>query len=183
MVDIDKERIRPLYAELQGLLSQAPKGTSIDNAAFWNHFNELIDELNDVSGKDYSRFKLTPISGDGFYWLHTSIYCTKLGGLISRLHGEYFSDEVAPFGGMPSTVISQTQQQSQSFQVQMLLEIQSKIDEKLHELEPEDKKRGFLEKVKGALTSVRNTSELVTLLLATGQQFGLTIKELLELFK
>ena len=86
MVDIDKERIRPLYAELQGLLSQAPKGTSIDNAAFWNHFNELIDELNDVSGKDYSRFKLTPISGDGFYWLHTSIYCTKLGGLISRLH-------------------------------------------------------------------------------------------------
>ena len=84
---------------------------------------------------------------------------------------------------MPSTVISQTQQQSQSFQVQMLLEIQSKIDEKLHELESEDKKRGFLEKVKGALTSARNTSELVTLLLAMAQEFGLTIKELLELFK
>jgi len=65
----------------------------------------------------------------------------------------------------------------------MLLEIQSKIDEKLHELESEDKKRGFLEKVKGALTSARNTAELIALILSTGQQFDLTIKELFELFK
>ena len=108
----------------------------------------------------------------------------KLGGLISRLHGEYFSDEVAPFSGMPSTVISQTQQQSQSFQVQMLLEIQSKIDKQLHNLEAGDtKKRNFLEKVKGALKSVRDSTGFVALLLTTAQEFGLSVKELLELFK
>ncbi len=74
MVDI--ERIRPLYAELQGCLSQAPKQAAMDDAALWNHFNELIDELNNVSGEDYSRFKLTPQrsgSGSGGYsWRDTN---------------------------------------------------------------------------------------------------------------
>ncbi len=185
MVDIDKEKIRPLYSELQGLLSQAPKelrGAGIvDNAVhatILNHFNNVIEELNNVSGKNYKRF-MTKTGEHTF----PSIYRSKLGGLISRLHAEYFSVEQAPLSETPSTVISQTQKQSQSFQVQLLLEIQSKIDEKLQELEPEDKKRGFLEKVKGALTSVRNTAELIALILSTGQQFDLTIKELLELFK
>lgn len=181
---VDKEKIRTSYSELQGLLSQAPpvkdkNGVyrSVSNEVL-DHLHHVIDELNSVSKEDYSRFKMR--TGG---WTDYLLYRTKLSGLISRLHGEYFSDEPAPFSGMPSTVISQTQQQSQSFQIQMLLEIQSKIDEKLHELEPEDKKRGFLEKVKGALSSVNNAAGLIALILSTGQQFDLTIKELLELFK
>ena len=44
-------------------------------------------------------------------------YRQKLGGLIARLHAEYFYDEPAPFAGMPSTIIQQTQ--SQSIDIQM----------------------------------------------------------------
>lgn len=183
-----KEDIRPIYEELQGYLSQAPEEAKIrliDDKNLWEQTNQTIDELSRISGEDYNRFKMTPrrIGSSVRLTVDVGTYRTKLSGLISRLHAEYFSDEPAPFSEMPSTFISQVQQQSQSFQVQLLLEIQSKIDEKLHELEPEDKKRGFLEKVKGALTSVHNTSELVTLLLAMAQEFGLTIKELWELFK
>ena len=189
---VDKEKVKPIYSELQGYLSQAPKDRNIRSSdtpegGLWGQVNKTIDELNKVTGKDYNRYRMVPKRNDYHdittYSIHIDAYRTGLGGLISRLHAEYFSNEPAPFSGMPSTIISQTQQQSQSFQVQMLLEIQSKIDEKIYELEPEDKKRGFLEKVKGALTSARNTSELVTLLLAMAQEFGLTIKELLELFK
>lgn len=181
-----KEKIRPIYSELQGYLSQAPdvKTSVTYESDLWEQYNSTINELNNISGNNYDRFKISPKNdGSGEFRMKIVSYRSKLSGLISRLHGELFSDEQPPFSSMPSTVISQTQQQSQSFQVQLLLEIQSKIDEKLNELEPEDKKRGFLEKVKGALTSVHNTAELIALILSTGQQFDLTIKELWELFK
>jgi len=162
MVDIDKEQLRPLYSEFQGSLSQAPnfdKFTHIYSADVWQLVNVTIDELSKISGEDYSRYKIIPkTSGQtNREFVETDTYRTKLGSLISRLHGKYFSNEPAPFSGMPSTIISQSQQQSQSFQVQLLLEIQSKIDEQLHNLKSGDKKRSFLEKVKGSLKSVRNT--------------------------
>lgn len=187
-----KEDIRPIYAELQAYLCEAPKDRNIRGAytpdgGLWEQVNKTIGELNETTSKDYSRFKIAPRkseSQDGVYY-HVEIdtYRTKLGGLISRLHAEYFSDELAPFSETPSTIMSQIQQQSQSFQVELLLQVQSKIDEQLHKLEPGDKKRSFLEKVKGALKSVRNTAELIALILATGQEFGLTLEELKELFK
>lgn len=180
-----KEDVRPIYAELQGCLSQAPPGKDKNGVSrapsdvILEHFNHVIDELNNVSNEDYNRFKLR--TGG---WTNSLTYRTKLDGLISRLYGKYFSDEPAPFSGMPSQVISQTQQQSQSFQVELLLQIQSKIDEQLSKLEAGDtKKRNFLEKVKDALKSVRNTAALVALILATGKEFGLTIDELWELFR
>jgi hypothetical protein len=85
--------------------------------------------LNNVSNEDYNRFKLRKGG-----WTDSLTYRTKVSGLISRLHGQYFSDEVAPFSGMPSTVITQTQHQSQLLQVQMLPDFQDRITEKINQL-------------------------------------------------
>jgi len=109
-----KEDIRPTYAELQGYLSQAPseeKSGPIRDANLWNQVNETIDELNRISGEDYDRFKITPqrYEHNRIPYLDKDTYRSKLGGLISRLHGIYFSDEVAPFSGIPSTVIIKSQ--------------------------------------------------------------------------
>lgn len=183
MMDLDKEKIRPLYSELQGLLSQAPEpelpgaGNIFKvSSQILTHYNDVVENLSRFTDdENYLRFI---VKED-----YPSVYRSQLSGLISRLHGKYFSNEPAPFSGMPSTVISQTQQQNQSFQVQLLLEIQSKIDEQLIKLEPGDKKRSYLEKVKGALKSIRNTAELIALILETGQEFGMTFQELKELFK
>jgi len=181
----NKEEVRPIYSELQGCLSQAPPGKGKNGVSrevsddIVNHFNHLIDELKNVSNKDYNRFELRT---GGF--TTSSTYRTKLSGLISRLHGQYFSDEVAPvLSGMPSTIITQTQQQSQLLQVQMLLDFQDRITEKINQLEEGDKKREFLEKVKGALASVRDYAGLIALYVTTAQEFGLTIDELLGLFR
>jgi len=185
-----KEKIRPIYSELQGYLSQTPavKDSSdwTSDSSFWNQYNNAIQELNDVSGKKYDRFKIQPEECD---WsarvliIRISSYRNKLGGLISRLHAEYFSDEPTPFSGMPTTIISQTQQQNQSFQIQMLLEIQSRIDEKIPQFDEDSKEKKFLEKIKESLVSVGNVSQLIALLLRVGKDIGLTVDQIFNIFK
>jgi len=179
-----KEKIRPIYYELQGYLSQAPKEKNVifENSV-WEHYNTKIDELSSISGEDYSSYKVNPIKwGDGLA-VEILNYRTKLGGLIARLHGKFFPDESPPFSGMPSTIITQTQQQTQSFQIQMLLEIQSKIDEKTSQFNEGSKERRFLDKIKNSLSSVKDTSQLITLILKVGKEIGLTLGQILDIFK
>jgi len=183
---MSKEKIKPIYTELQGYLSQSKSiEKMLGDENLWEQVNNAIGELNRISGEDYSRFKMRPEKGgSGRYYLYADTYRTNLGGLIARLYGQYFADEQAPFGDMPSTVISQTQQQNQSVQVQMLLDFHSKIDEKLNELEPGDKKkRKFLETVKNALGSVKDYAGLLALYLTTARELGLSLEEILELIR
>ena len=72
--------------------------------------------------------------------------------------------------------------QSQT-QTQMVLDLQSKIDEQLRNLGPEDKRHTFLEKVKGALASVKDYAGFLSLCIKIAKEVGLTLKELSELFK
>ncbi len=182
-----KEKIRPVYLELRGYLSQIPEPAQVSDAmydpAVWEQYNTTIVELNTISSKNYDRFKIVPEQGHSSEFLRILTYRQKLGGLISRLHGDFFSDEPLPFGGMPTTVISQNQQQAQSQQIQMLLEIQSKIDEKIPILPESSKEKTFLRKVKESLTSVGNVTQLIALLLKTAKDLGLTVEQIYSLFK
>ena len=187
---VDKKKIKGIYGVLQGYLAQAPDiKDTIYSEDLWKQANTTIDELSQILSENFEQYKIVPTqtrhprSDKTSTFVNASVYRTKINGLIMWLHGIYFPDEASPFGGSPSTVVSQFQQQNQSIQVQMLLDFQSKIDEKINQLEPGDKKRKFLEKVKGALTSVRDYAGLIALYVTTAQEFGLTLKELLEIFK
>ena len=182
------KKIRPIYSELQGYLSQAPKPKetyeNTDDSSLWNQHNETINELNEISGDNYDRFKIREdelIKTEYGQLIKISTYRNKLGGLIARLHGEYFFDETVPFSDMPNTVINQMQQQNQSFQVQMLLEIQSKIDEKIPEFKEGTKEKSFLDKIKESLSSIKNTTELLALILKTGKDFDLRVDQILNI--
>ena len=83
---------------------------------------------------------------------------------------------------MPSTVINQHQSQNQTTHVQILLDFQSKIDEKIKEHADGSKEKTFLEKIKGALSKVGNVTELFTLILRTGKDMGLTLNDIFKLF-
>lgn len=183
----NKEKIRPIYAFFQGCLSQAPDNNKypvIQSASVWKLVNLKIDKLNTVSGEDYSDFKLVPYRSGKFTteYLATDTYRTTLGGLISELHGRYFSDEPAPFSGMPSNINIQTQQQTQSVHVQMLLEVNSKIEQKLPEFPEGTKERTFLQKVKSSLSSIKDTVGLIALLVNMAKECGLSIDELKSIF-
>jgi len=182
-----KEEVRPIYSELQGYLAQAPNtgdkiNTAIYDEGFWEQFHNTINQLNEVTGKDYNRYKIEPLRGQMGLFIRTLTYCQKLGGLIARLHGEYFSDEVAPFAEMPSTIITQSQNQSQSLHVQLLLEVNDLIHKKLGTVQEGSKEKTFLEKIKASLSSVKDVSQLVSLLITTAQQVGITIEQLKTLF-
>ncbi len=146
----DKEAVRPIYSELQGCLTQAPKEGSTCEMSVWGDYNETINELNSLTGKNYNKFSLTPTPSShprGSPYLDYDIYRQKLGGLIARLHGEYFSDETAPFAEMPSTIISQNQ--NQSVHIEFLLEVNNLINEKMNKAPEGTPERTFLEKVRG----------------------------------
>jgi len=183
----DREKIRPIYAFFQGCLSQAPDNNKypvIQSPEVWRLVNEAIDRLTDVSEEEYSRFKLAPKRNEKFKseFVATDTYRTTLGGLISELHGRYFSDELAPFSGMPRTVNIQSQEQSQTVNVQMLLEVNSKIEQKLPEFPEGTKERTFLQKVKGSLSSIKDAVGLIALLVNMAKQCGLSIDEMKSIF-
>lgn len=181
-----KNKIRPLYSEFQGYLSQAPTSTnstdSIYDEAIWNQYNDALKLLSEVVEKDYSRFRIDPQRskhGSSSY-IRVDTYRQKIGGLISNLHGEFFSDETPPFSGMPSTIITQTQQQSVS--VQILLDIQSKIDEILPKVKSGSKEESFLNKFKGVLSSISNVNQLVSKFMKLAHEFGLNIQDILAMW-
>lgn len=179
-----KEAVRPIYSELQGYLAQAPdskQNSYIDSDSLWKQYNDTIKELNKVTGKDYSRYELIPEQGNGPF-VYTVAYRQKLGGLIARLHVEYFPDETPPFAEMPSTIITQSQNQNQSLQVQLLLEVSDLIHEKLGTVKEGSNEKTFLERVKASLSSIKDVAQLISLLITTAQQSGITIDQLKTLF-
>src|SRR5438552_3387649 len=183
----EKKKIRPLYNELQGYLSQAPptRNTTefFPSDTQWKYMNQAIDHLNEVTGKKYDRFKIVPeltTHSREPSEIMLSTFRGMLGGLISYLHGEYFFDEPSPLGGVPSTVINQYQSQQQSVNV-LILEMQRKIDEKLPSTEDE-KERGFLKMLQGVLPTVTTGIGVVKSVLDLAAQMGLDPHQLTKLF-
>jgi hypothetical protein len=181
-----KNEIRPLYSEFQGYLSQAPKTPenepwlAMHDEVVWEQYNDALNLLSKKTQKSYDRFKIVPKQGQGGPLLAINTFRQKVGGLISNLHGEYFSDEPPPFSGMPSTIINQTQQQTIS--VQLVLDIQSKIDELLPKVEDGSNEQKFLEKFKSTLSSVSNVNDAIGKCMKFADEFGVNVQEILSLW-
>lgn len=176
-----KDKIRPIYSELQGYLSQVPPPSS-DNTWFrdrtlWTQVNALVDELNLVTQKDYSRFKIHPDAGAKEEFMYYSAYRSNLGGLIARLHAEYFINEEPPFRSMPSTVINQTQTQTQSVDL-LLAQLDEKIFNELPKHSDGSPERGFLEKLKLSLPTIKTGVDILGTILKIGSEFGLNSSQI-----
>lgn len=180
-----KEKVRPIYAELKARLAQAPSpgSGSFSDKEVWDGYNKIIQELNEVSQGDYSRFSVISTPNKNYRDGLVSVldYRTKLNSLIARLHVEYLPDEPEPFGSLPTTLINQSQSQSQLMHVQILLDIQGKIDEKIGKYKTGTKERTFLEKIKGSLSGVNNIIELLNMIFKIGKDAGLTLEQITSL--
>lgn len=183
------DEVKYLYAEFIGYLSQTPTAPQdkpylvLDDHSIWNQYNDSVKKLSEITGKDYGEFVIEPLTGSAGKFIRINTYRHKLGGLISRLHAEFFPELPEPFSGQPSVVITQNQQQSQSVLIQMLLDVQSKIDEKLPTLKEGSKEKGFLQKLKSTLSSAPNIIGLIVQILALAREYGISIDKLWELFK
>jgi hypothetical protein len=178
------ERISAIYGEIIGYLSQTPMPSSpsdiFSTNASWKRYNQAVQDLSTITGADYSRFQIQPEYLDGEEIVYIENYRQSLNGLINTLHALYFENKPAPFGASPTTVISQAQFQVQS--VQMLLDIQSKIDMNLHSLHEDSPKKRFLEKLKSGLSDIKNVTEFMGLLLKLAKDFNLSMNDLTSIF-
>jgi len=183
---MSKNKIKPIYTELQGYLAQAPssdKASTVSDSSLWQQFNNTIDELNKISNNNYDKFKITNINqGARGPFILNSDYRSKLNGLIMRLYGEYFETESSPISGSPSTIVSQNQSQSQTTRIAMIMDFQSLIDEKLYSSELNEKEKTFLEKIKVALPSVKSFAEITSLIINIAKSLGISVDQLSKIF-
>lgn len=185
-----KDKIRPIYLELQGFLKELPKqettSSSIRSEGVWNSYHRAIEELNSITGKNYDFAKVDIKKADsGFgipYFVSLTEFRLKLGGVISRLYAEYFSDEANPLDGSPTTLITNSQNQSQTLQLEIVLEISALIGKKIDTLEEGSKEKKFFEQIKSGLTTSKGVVGLIKDILLTGQNLGISIGEILKLF-
>src|SRR3989338_6457673 len=96
MAEIQITRIRSIYGDIKGLLSQIPASDAKPYIGSFvvNNYNSSIDELSEVSNTDYSRYKVTSGAkseshsrGEDFY--HSTDVRAQIGRVISRLEEEY----------------------------------------------------------------------------------------------
>jgi hypothetical protein len=180
-----EHKIRPLYGALQGFLLQAPTGYHyLYDSTIWDQFHNVIKKLNEISGNNYDDFKLT-IQSDQSGEARTTVteYRSKLNGIIMHLHGEYFYKENSPFGGPPisgssGVVVNQSQNQSQSVQLIIALELQTLIDKQLYAGKLDEKEKTFLETIKKSLSTVKSLSELLGLIITTAASMGFSVEQI-----
>jgi len=184
MPDDIKPKIKIIYSELKGYLSQTPMSQQTSdifaNDSSWQQYNEAINELSQITGENYNRFIIKPEHINGHNIVHIVSFRQALGGIINRIHETFFPDETPPFSGTPQTIISQSQ--SQSVSIQMLLDFQSKIEKEINHAKGDPKKEGFLKRCKDNLRHVKDVNDLLKLVIETAKQFGLSVADLVALF-
>jgi hypothetical protein len=188
-----KENIRPIYSQLQGYLKQLPKvdkhNRFIKSSSAWEGYHKTLDRLSEITGEKYDDFKLEVETGHigigdnakVYNYVKLDIFSFQLGGLISNLHGKYFSEERNPLDGTPSTIINTTQNQTQTVKIEIAIEMNELITSKMSEYKKGTKERKFLEQVKDGLKSGKSVVELINLILSTGEKLGLAIPAILHL--
>ena len=183
---MNKEKIKSIYAELQGYLDEAPniKDDETPNDLFSEQLNNTVDELNKITKKDYDKFKIEREyfpNGGGDY-IETYKYRRNLNALIRKLYSEFFSDEQDPFTKTPynktSNIITQSQQQSQSIQIQIISEIMEKIGEKNQKYKDGTSEKKFLEKLKESIKSTKSFMDAINLIIKTANNLGLTLDQI-----
>ena len=182
MEEEKKGELKSLYSELRGYLKETPLANSniryIYDKSVWTRYNKCVTEIEEISAKDYSRFFVEPEPGKSCIFVPT--YRNALGGLISKIYGEYFATEPNPHDGVPNTVITQSQHQIQT--VQMILDIQSKIDEKISKYPDGSDEKSFLQKLRSSLSSISNVSQLIKTIHGLAKDSGLDIGEAFKIF-
>lgn len=184
MADDSKQKVKIIYSELKGYLSQTPMAQQTSDIfssdSSWQQYNDAIKELSQLTGENYDRFIIKPEQMNGHNIVYIVSFRQALGGIINRIHETYFPDERDPFSGTPQTIISQNQ--SQNVSIQMLLDFQSKIEKKINNVKGDTKREGFLKKCKDNLQYVKDVNDLFKLVIETAKQFGLSVADLVALF-
>lgn len=179
--------IRPIYEELQSLVSQAPeKGNYLHKSEqpLIDRVNELIGNLIAITQDDSYKSSEMHIQWDeGGYFTYSAItYRGILHGLISKLHAKFFTSEPAAFSVVPSTVMTQTANQSQNISIEIAVQLGEDLHKALEKAETLEEKN-FIEELKLKIGTVKSYVDFLLLVVSTAQAYGITLDKIEKLFK
>lgn len=141
MAEVQLQRIRSLYGDVKGLLSQIPtsKDDSLVKDFIVDQFNQTLDELSDTTATDYSKYKV-PGSERNSHWTDkypTTVVRGQIGRVVSRIEEEYgFGREHT---GSPNIAIFNKNQNDVS------IKIDYTINDVIEEIEGEEEKQQLRE--------------------------------------
>lgn len=180
---IQKE-IASVYEELKGVLDIIrDRNGWFDDEGYSNHVNEILDRLKvycpEINNVDSYKITSRPVPSRGNI-IDVTLSKTKLNSIIGRIKGlNNFGDTPSPLNGH-TFIQSQTQSQSLS----VVLELQERIISEIQKHDEGSNERSFLEKVKSKLSEVKSVTDILSIALKIGSDFGLdpdTIRKLLGL--
>ena len=184
-MDNTRNKVRPIYSELQGFLLAAPdpnKTSRVRELSLGQKVNQSIIELNEITGKNYDKYKIENrheiINRTSAVFINPREYQSQLTSLIQKLKGEYFYDEVT--GNGPNTVINQTQFQSQ--QQSIVVELALTIAEKKADYPTGTPERTFLDALGEKLKTTKTISEVIATILDLATKAGVWLDFLLKIF-
>jgi hypothetical protein len=83
---------------------------------------------------------------------------------------------------MPSTIITQTQQQSQSVLIQMIFDFQDKIEQSMGKYPDGSKEKTFLQKLKGTIRNITDFAQIVLAVSKLAKDYGISVEDLSKIF-
>jgi hypothetical protein len=174
-------KIKPLYEELKGMRDAIPTGTSVyDNGISTKYHQTLaaVSELiGDLQTDDYKLsldHAIYPGMKEGSRVLLDQ-YRINLNAIIGNLKGRFDFDSNQNHTG--HTFI-----QNQSVSIELVLNLQEKIinlEKKYDEGTPE---KTFLQKLKGSLSSIKDATDIIKIVLVEAQKAGITLDKLASMF-
>jgi len=117
VAEVNHQRIKSLYGEIYGILSQlAPVEQGNYSSSIGAHYNSTVDDLSKQTNTDYSRHKLTKeYQWDDYYDSQSAR--SKIGSLVSRLEQEYGFGAQNSTKTKPPVVVTVNQNQQVSVSV------------------------------------------------------------------
>jgi len=170
MAEIQLAKIKSVYGDIKGLLSEIPPADKeqLVNAFTVKTFNEELDDLSQVSNTDYSKYKI-PESQHTRPWpnMHASVTVrAQIGRIVSRMETEFGFGRENKGQLSPSIVILNKNQNEISLQINYtindLVDKTENEEEKirLRELKDElEKPTKNCEKIKSILIWILNFSK------------------------
>lgn len=170
MAEIKLARIKSIYGDIKGLLSQIPLATTtgVIDQFIVSQFNQTLDTLTRLAETDFSHYKV-PETQQVEAWpgkFDTNSVRAQVGRVISRLEQEYSFGQTEQSATPPGIVIFNKNQNEISLQINYTIndlinqssdeESKSKLRELREELEKPNKN---WEKIKNVLIWIINFSK------------------------
>lgn len=177
----EKNSIWIVYREILGYINQLPTTENSDSGIYekqvWETYNDAVQEIVSLTDNTaLDRFKINEGKGQMGPYVSAMALRTKISGLVSRLHAQYFNHEEWPFSRNNGMTINQNQN------INLAIELQDKIASAMSKAanEPE---RKFLEEIDQKLRNINSVVQAFNIILSTAEKVGLTISSVLHLIK